>query len=53
VGYLERALEIDPNLESAKATLVWIKLPEQATDADRLANRALGGFFRERRAIEW
>jgi tetratricopeptide (TPR) repeat protein len=45
VRYLERALELDPNLESAKATLVRIRLPEQATDADRLANRALEGYI--------
>ena len=43
--YLERALELDPNLQSAKTTLVWIKLPESATDADRLANRALEGYM--------
>jgi beta-lactamase regulating signal transducer with metallopeptidase domain len=45
VRYLERALELDPNLEMAKATLVRMKLPEQATDADRLANRALEGYM--------
>ena len=45
VRYLERALELDPTLEIAKATLVRIRLPEQATDADRLANRALEGYM--------
>jgi beta-lactamase regulating signal transducer with metallopeptidase domain len=45
VRYLERALELDPNLEIAKATLVNIRLPEQATEADRLANRALEGYM--------
>ncbi len=45
VRYLERALELDPNLESAKATLVRIRLSERATDADRLANRALEGYM--------
>jgi hypothetical protein len=45
VGYLERALELDPNLESAKATLVRIRLPGRATDADRLANRAHEGYM--------
>jgi hypothetical protein len=45
VRYLERALELDPNLEIAKATLVRIRLPEQATEADRLANRALEGYM--------
>jgi beta-lactamase regulating signal transducer with metallopeptidase domain len=43
--YLERSLELDPNLEIAKATLVRIRLPEQATEADRLANRALEGYL--------
>ena len=45
VRYLERAVQLDPNLESAKAALVRMKLPEQATDADRLANRALEGYM--------
>ena len=40
VRYLERALDLDPGLESAKATLVSIRLPLRMTDADRLANRA-------------
>jgi hypothetical protein len=44
VRYLERALELDPNLEMAKATLVRVKLPAQATNADRLANHALEGY---------
>jgi hypothetical protein len=44
VRYLERALELDPDLEIAKATLVAIRLPERATDADRLAARALEGY---------
>ena len=45
VRFLERALEIDPTLTSAKANLVRMRLPELATDADRLANRALEGFM--------
>jgi len=45
VRYLERALELDPNLQIAKATLVNIRIPEQATEADRLANRALEGYM--------
>jgi hypothetical protein len=40
VRYLERALEIDPKLEIAKTTLVRIRLPGPATEADRLAHRA-------------
>jgi hypothetical protein len=40
IRYLERALELDPDLQSARTTLVRIRLPEQATEADRLANRA-------------
>jgi hypothetical protein len=45
VRYLERAVKLDPNLEIAKATLVTIKLPEQATEADRLAARAVEGYM--------
>ena len=45
IRYLERALELDPDLQIAKATLVSIRLPEQATEADRLANRALEGYM--------
>jgi hypothetical protein len=45
VRHLERALELDPNLEIAKAALVRIRLPERTTDADRLANRALEGYM--------
>ena len=45
IRYLERALELDPNLARAKATLVRIRLPERLTDADRLANRAHEGFM--------
>jgi hypothetical protein len=44
IRYLERALELEPNLVGAKATLVRIRLPERLTDADRLANRALEGY---------
>jgi beta-lactamase regulating signal transducer with metallopeptidase domain len=44
VRYLERALELDPNLTGAKATLVRMRLPELVNDADRLANRALEGY---------
>ncbi len=40
VRYLERALELDPSLDGAKAALVRLRLPGQATDVDRLANRA-------------
>jgi beta-lactamase regulating signal transducer with metallopeptidase domain len=46
VRYLERALELDPKLKFAKAILVAIKLPEQATEADRLANRAHMDYMR-------
>jgi hypothetical protein len=45
VRYLERALELDPTLTNAKATLVRTRLPELANDADRLAQRALEGFM--------
>lgn len=45
VRYLERALELDPDLQIAKATLVTLRLPGQATEADRLANRALEGYM--------
>ena len=45
VRYLERAVQLDPSLESAKAVLVRMKLPERATEADRLANRALEGYM--------
>ena len=45
VRYLERALALDPNLETAKAALVRITLPERATEADRIANRAYGQFM--------
>jgi hypothetical protein len=37
VRYLERALELDPDLSSAKAVLVNTRMSEQSTDADRLA----------------
>ena len=39
VRYLERAVQLDPNLESAKAQLVRMALPGKATEADRLANQ--------------
>jgi beta-lactamase regulating signal transducer with metallopeptidase domain len=45
IRYLERALEIDPALDRAKAALVRLRLREQATDADRLGNRALEGYL--------
>jgi hypothetical protein len=45
VRYLERALALDPNLVFAKATLVRLRLPQHATDADRLANRAFEGYM--------
>jgi hypothetical protein len=45
VRYLERALELDPKLTTAKAALVRIRLPEQANEADRLANRASEGYM--------
>jgi beta-lactamase regulating signal transducer with metallopeptidase domain len=38
--YLQRALQLDPSLERAKAALVRVSLRQRATDADRLANRA-------------
>ncbi|HET9358984.1 MAG TPA: M56 family metallopeptidase [Vicinamibacterales bacterium] len=41
IRYLERALELDPGLEIAKATLTLVTLPERATDGDRLAALAL------------
>jgi hypothetical protein len=44
VRYLERALALDPGLETAKAALVWVRLQERATDVDRLANRAFEGY---------
>lgn len=40
VRYVERALELDPNLTTARTTLVRMRLSQQANDADRLANRA-------------
>jgi hypothetical protein len=46
VRYLERALELDPNLTGAKAALVRVRLPELANDADRLAERAQMEFVR-------
>ncbi len=45
VRYLERARELDPNLESAKVTLARIRLRGRFTDADRLANRAHEGYM--------
>jgi hypothetical protein len=45
VRYLERALALDPSLQSARATLVRSRLSARATDADRLANRALEGYM--------
>jgi hypothetical protein len=45
IRYLERALEIDPTLTSAKAILVRIRMPEQVSDVDRLAARALEGYM--------
>ena len=45
VRHLERALELDPTLVGARAALVRTRLPERATDADRLANRAHEGFM--------
>jgi hypothetical protein len=38
--YLEKALELHPNLESAKVTLLRMRLPAQMNDTDRLAIRA-------------
>jgi hypothetical protein len=40
IRYLERALQLDPNLQSAKAQLVRIAMPGKAIEADRLANQA-------------
>ena len=45
VRYLERALELEPNLESAKTALVRLRSTERATDVDRLADRALGRYM--------
>ena len=45
VRYLERALELDASLDRAKAALVRTRLREQATDADRLSNRANEGYM--------
>jgi beta-lactamase regulating signal transducer with metallopeptidase domain len=45
VRYLERSLELDPDLEIAKAALARIRPPERTIDADRLANRALEGYM--------
>ena len=45
VRYLERALELDRDLANAKAALVRIRQAAQATDADRLANRALEDYM--------
>ena len=38
--YLERAIQLDPNLESAKASLFRATAGKTMTEADRLANRA-------------
>ena len=46
IRYLKRALELDPNLGAAKAVLVNVRLPERATDADRLASQAFGEYMR-------
>lgn len=40
LGYLRRALELDPNLELAKRVVFMATSSERMTDADRLANRA-------------
>ena len=40
VRYLERAVELDPKLESAKVSLYIATARETRNDADRLANRA-------------
>ena len=45
IHYLERALEIDPAFDRAKAALVRVRLREQATDVDRLATRALESYL--------
>ncbi|HEX6462884.1 MAG TPA: M56 family metallopeptidase, partial [Vicinamibacterales bacterium] len=45
VGYLERALKLDPNLENAKAVLVHVRMSERTTDADKLAARAFEGYM--------
>ena len=46
VRYLERALELDPTLEIAKAILVNTRGPAQSTEADRLATRAHLAYMR-------
>src|SRR5688500_14352811 len=45
VRYLERALELDPNLRGAKQTLVSIRLLDRQTEAGRLANRAYHSYM--------
>lgn len=40
IAYLRQALEIDPNIESAKSTMFRVTSGERMTEADRLANRA-------------
>jgi hypothetical protein len=51
--YLERALQIDPNLESAKAALFRTTAGTTLTDADRLANRAHERFMTSEDITEW
>lgn len=43
LSYLERALKLDPNHVAAKTALVNLRVHDQLTDADRLANRAFEG----------
>lgn len=40
IRYLQRAIELDPNLETAKTSLYLATASEQQNEADRLANRA-------------
>ena len=46
VRYLERSLKLEPNLDIAKAIRVRIRMPEQSTEADHLANRAHDEYIR-------
>jgi hypothetical protein len=50
---LERALELEPNLASATATLAKIRLPKPATDADRLAHQAHEEYMRAEDITEY
>jgi beta-lactamase regulating signal transducer with metallopeptidase domain len=53
IRYLERALQLDPKLDSAKAVLVRIRLEGQATDVDHLVAGAVEGFMRSEDITEY